>query len=628
MNLASVFDFSGKAGVSGLFNVDCSAGSADGSEKIEVSKTSSGITAVMDLGSFQISCEIDKRHGIYVRKDRFINKSDSTILLYRYYCRFTSLNNDNEVYTQYSCWNNESYGSWKNLDGSVCASNQGIRTTAGGTPFAALWNRNNERGTAFHLLPNSAWKINITKKPFSLLSNAAVVEIGISDDRLRMEVQPGETIEMPVILFYDFDCKTDMGCVKLHYFFNHEYPKRKLPVIFNTWFVAFDEFNYDLISKQALAAADLGMEYFVIDAGWFGEIEPWSSAIGDYREKEKGGFFGKLKDLSDYIRSLGMKFGLWIEAERALSNVPSVLKHPEYFIKEGDSYFLDYANPDANLYITEVVCSLVEKYNIEFIKFDFNADCLYDNRNSAFYRYHTGHRSFISRLREKYPDIYLENCASGGTRMDIGQSVYFDGVWFSDNQNLFNDVRIIRDTLLRMPPSVIERWAVLKNVDGFPTVYSSGKRTDRLLTVKGATWQDAETVRMDYVKTFLSGGPIGLSCDINNLLLDTKQQLRECITDFKKMRSFYECCICLPLVRSENFTILQYSDEDEKTVILQLFEEKSYQKELVVYPKLKKSKRYILDKEIYTSQQLIENGIKMTFNESVRTSSVILNECI
>ncbi len=212
--------------------------------------------------------------------------------------------------------------------------------------------------------------------------------------------------------------------------------------------------------------------------------------------------------------------------------------------------------------------------------------------------------------------------------MDLGQSTYFDGVWFSDNQNLFNDVRIIRDTLLRMPPSVIERWAVLKNVDGFPTVYSSGKRTDRLLTVKGATWQDAETVRIDYVKTFLSGGPIGLSCDIDNLLPYIKEELKECINAYKQMRDFYQECVCLPLVRSDSFTILQYSDEDEKTVILQLFEEKSYQKELIVYPKLKKSKRYILNNEVFTSQQLMESGVRMTFTESIRTSSVILKEFV
>lgn len=628
MELTSVFDFSGKAGVSGLFDIDCSEGSFDGSGKIKVNKTDSGISASVTSESYTASCVIEKKHGIYVRKDKFTNTSENRMFLYKYFSRFTVLNNDNEVYTQYSCWNNESLGSWKKLDGTVNVSNRGIRTTAGGAPIAALWNCNNERGIAFHLMPNAAWKISISKRPYDLLFNTAVVEMGISDDRLRMEVLPGETIEMPIILFYDFDCKTDMGCTKLHYFFNHEYQKRKLPVIFNTWFIAFDEFSYDLISKQAFAAAELGVEYFVIDAGWFGEIEPWSRAIGDWREKEKGGFYGRLKELSDYIRSLGMKFGLWIEAERALSNVPSVLKYPEYFIKDGDNHFLDYANPDANEYITEVVCLLVEKYGIEFIKFDFNADCMYDNRNSSFYRYHIGHRNFIRKLREKYPDMYIQNCASGGTRMDLGQSTYFDGVWFSDNQNLFDDIKIIRNTLLRLPPSVIERWAVLKSVDGFPTVYSSGKRADRLFTVKGATWQDAETVRIDYVKNFLSGGPIGLSCDIYSLMPYIKEQLKEHIEEYKKMRAFYENCICLPLIRSENFTILQYSDDEEKTIILQLFEEKSYQKELIVYPKLNKNRRYMLDNEIYKSEQLMENGIRMTFSESTRTSEIVLKSVI
>ncbi|NLF36379.1 MAG: hypothetical protein GX584_04415, partial [Clostridiaceae bacterium] len=96
----------------------------------------------------------------------------------------------------------------------------------------------------------------------------------------------------------------------------------------------------------------------------------------------------------------------------------------------------------------------------------------------------------------------------------------------------------------------------------------------------------------------------------------------------KKMRAFYENCICLPLIRSENFTILQYSDDEEKTIILQLFEEKSYQKELIVYPKLNKNRRYMLDNEIYKSEQLMENGIRMKFSESTRTSEIVLKSVI
>ncbi|MDD3093654.1 MAG: hypothetical protein PHV04_05955, partial [Clostridia bacterium] len=155
MELTSVFDFSGKAGVSGLFDIDCSEGSFDGSGKIKVNKTDSGISASVTSESYTASCVIEKKHGIYVRKDKFTNTSENRMFLYKYFSRFTVLNNDNEVYTQYSCWNNESLGSWKKLDGTVNVSNRGIRTTAGGAPIAALWNCNNERGIAFHLMPNA-----------------------------------------------------------------------------------------------------------------------------------------------------------------------------------------------------------------------------------------------------------------------------------------------------------------------------------------------------------------------------------------------------------------------------------------------------------------------------------------
>jgi len=115
MDLTTVFDFSGKTGVSGLFDIDCSAGSFDGSGKIEVKNTSSGFNAVLNEKSYQATCTVEKKHGIYVRRDKFTNTSDSHIFLYRYFSRFTVLNNDNEVYTNTAAGIMKAAGAGKSL---------------------------------------------------------------------------------------------------------------------------------------------------------------------------------------------------------------------------------------------------------------------------------------------------------------------------------------------------------------------------------------------------------------------------------------------------------------------------------------------------------------------------------
>ena len=75
----------------------------------------------------------------------------------------------------------------------------------------------------------------------------------------------------------------------------------------------------------------MGVELFLIDAGWFGFTEDWAAEIGNWTENQIGGYKGRVRELGDYVRSLGMKFGMWLEPERVLKNTEAYKSHPEYY---------------------------------------------------------------------------------------------------------------------------------------------------------------------------------------------------------------------------------------------------------------------------------------------------------
>lgn len=615
MDIKRLFNNDNKIGVSGLFCLSSSVGYIDG-EKFELTELNGTYETKAETEDYILKSAIEKNEQVYIRRDTFRNKTDKPIYIYKYLSRFTYESDEAECYTQHSNWVNESRGKWQDIVTCISAENYGIRSTAGAAPFFGIWDRNTGRGIAFNIVPNTAWQFDVSKKAKNGIENIIVIEAGMQSETLNFEVLPGETVIFPEIVFYEFENKTDMACAKLHRYLSKAYPQKSLPVIYNTWFANFDEFDTGFLKKQAEKAAYLGVEYFVVDAGWFGAEKSWDNSIGDWEEKTSGGFDGKMTDFSRYVRSLGMKFGFWIEAERALPGTKAVVAHPEYYIFEGGNYFLDFANEDAREYMCGIVMNLIDKYSADFVKFDFNADCVCDNRHSAFYRYNEGHKKFIEKIRGKYPDIYLENCASGGTRMDLFHGAYMDGIWFSDNQNPRKGIEILRETILRMPPQKLERWAVLANAEGFPAVYSENRKTHRLLTVGGATWQRAETIGMKYMENFCTGGAFGVTCDLTKLNEQSAEELKNCISEFKKMRDFYKEAVCIPLVSTDTFTVLQYTDREEMKVIIQVFDTQSCQSSITVYPKLRQNRNY----DGYTAEYLKENGITFELNHESNVS--------
>ena len=543
-------------------------------------------------------------NGVVIRRDFFENLTDDELEINKLSSRFRMDANEYEVYTQYSSWQHESMGDWQKLVTQVTVETQGIRTCDGATPMLALHNLFTKRNIVFHLIPNCQWKMNVRKSPYND-RELVVVEIGLQDSALSLKVKPGERIDLPEILFYEAKNKTDLDAYKLHEVFNSLYPRRSLPVVYNSWLYCFDMLDVDNLLKQVDCAADLGFEAFMIDAGWFGTGTEWSACVGDWEECKESGTKGRLAELSARVREKGMIFGLWLEPERAVKTSKAMQAHPDYFINQT---FLDFSNEKARAFILDAISKPIDEYKVGWVKFDYNATTPYDPSHTAFYRYWEGYRQFIKEFKIRYPHIYISNCGGGGFRMELGMAKMFDSFWFTDNQGPYDGIRIIKDTLKRLPTGCIERWNVQKYCEGF-LEYGNPNPVGKMIHCNNATWDFLIGVQDSFSEEFMRGGPFGFSCDIDSFSQKYKERWKEIITYYKKERDFFSSATARILIDNQSMIAIEYADVDLKKCYIQVFVKTVYSQDIIVYPVLNSSREYRYEDRKGLGYEFMEDGI-------------------
>ena len=559
--------------------------------------------------TYKMVCRYTKNnYGVYTRQDTFQNISDKPITVNCLKSVFVFDGGEYEGYSQYNSWQTESAGKWQDLSTGIHLSGRSARTSMDATPFLSLWNKQTCHGAAFHLVPDSAWEITARMARHEAMFARLFVEIGILEYNLNVTLYPGEKIELPEIIFYGYTNKTDMDCYKLHRYMNERYPRKSFPIIYNSWLYNFDRISYEILENQVSVASEMGFEYFVIDAGWFGKGGDWSSSVGDWSENLTGGFCGRMREFADLVRANGMKFGLWFEVERADVNSDAVKNHRDWFVEENGTFLLDFANAEARENMLSTIFGMIEKYDIEYIKFDFNADLYYDCRRSAFLGYHAGHKAFMAALRERYPDLYITNCASGGARMNLAGCRNFDSFWPSDNESPYDEMRMYKESLLRLPPQVFEKYTCIQTINNFkPGGYNP--ESEKIIACNDATWYDVAGVHPSWLKAYFTGSPIGFSCNLTLIAENIRKQIAEYITDVKKNRDFWIKAECRILSDAKELTVYEYSDKELKRNVIVAFFGTVMQRNICVYPVVDTNKTYLVNGEKISGAELGKNGI-------------------
>jgi len=178
------------------------------------------------------------------------------------------------------------------------------------------------------------------------------------------------------------------------------------------------------------AAAEAGCKYYCIDCGWYDD-GPWWDGVGEWLPS-KARFPGGLKEVLDYIRSKGMIAGLWLEIEVMGIKCDLAKTSPmDWFFQRKNKpvidrsrYQLDFRNPDVCAHANSVIDRVVSEYGVGYIKMDYNinigagTDLSADSPGEGLLAHNRAYLKFLDNIFKKYPDLIIENCGSGGMRMD------------------------------------------------------------------------------------------------------------------------------------------------------------------------------------------------------------------
>lgn len=295
-------------------------------------------------------------------------------------------------------------------------------------------NRQN-KGVIFAIGWTGQWSCSVSRG-----SDSLNIKTKIEDTHFRL--LPGEKIRTSSIVMMNYECGYNESqnkwrrLVKTHFSLIGA-PGRDThaPFCAGIW----GGMTSDGAIKRINAIKDnnLPFEYIWMDAGWYGdsgkecpdEFEgDWWAYTGDWRVNKTYHPDGLLK-VKEAIKDAGMKFLLWFEPERVKSSVPIASEHPEYFIACGNdsNLLLNLGNDEAWQYCFDLLSSKIKELGIDCYRQDFNFGPLKywrlndapDRKGITEMKHITGMYHLWDALLEKFPRLIIDNCASGGRRIDI-----------------------------------------------------------------------------------------------------------------------------------------------------------------------------------------------------------------
>jgi alpha-galactosidase len=300
------------------------------------------------------------------------------------------------------------------------------------------------------------------------------MQLGLGGD-FRWQLAPGESFTTPEAVL---TCASHGLTEMTHHFHDlfrghlirSPWQNQDRPVLLNSWEAAYFDFNEEKLLRIAQKAAAMGVELFVLDDGWFGHRNSDTCSLGDWAPnlaKLPGG----LRGLSDKLKALGLKFGLWMEPEMVSPDSDLYRAHPDWAIQipgraitEGrQQYVLDLSRPEVCEAVYASVSATLRSADITYLKWDMNRP-LCDLGSAALppahmgelsHRYVLGLYALQERLVHDFPMLLLENCSGGGARFDAGMLYYSPQIWCSDDTDAIERLSIQAGTALVYPVSAM-----------------------------------------------------------------------------------------------------------------------------------------------------------------------------
>ena len=308
-------------------------------------------------------------------------------------------------------------------------------------------------------------------------------------------LEPGESIRTPSVLVMKWEGDdAEIGNNKLRGFLlEHIVPKGEdgtpalPPISHNRQLVyyrtdqATEKDHLEALEK----AHEIGIELFWIDALWYGENTGggWWERVGDWTV-DRSRFPNGLGPIGKAAHERGMKFMLWFEPERVRPGTPVAREHGEFVLKvEGDeeNLLLNLGDPAARTWLTDMISGVIKEGHVDIYRQDFNfSPTAYweaadpEGRTGITeIRHVEGLYTMWDELCERHPGLLIDNCASGGRRIDYETTKRSFPLWRSD----YTDAGALNEGMManvgaQVQTAGLSRWVPLHAASIYnPTPY-------------------------------------------------------------------------------------------------------------------------------------------------------------
>ena len=325
---------------------------------------------------------------------------------------------------------------------------QGGRSSCGALPFLNI--DLCDRGVIAAIGWTGDWRVSIWR------DDAGSVHMHAGMQRTALRLLPGESVRSPRILLLPWEGdRTEAHNTLRRLLLAHYSPARTgrhhpLPVSLAVW--GENEVSRQLAKLSWLREHHVPVDNFWIDAGWHGDAEyhpganvfnsGWGAQVGNWWPNRTIYPHG-LAPVGDAARAADMDFTLWMEPERVYDGTQFTREHPDWLIGPiGGNYLFRLGDPDARAALTDWISTLIAESGVTIYRQDFNMDPAPfwqaadapDRIGISEIRHIEGLYAFWDSLRERHPGLIIDNCSSGGRRLDLETASRSIPLWRSDYQ--------------------------------------------------------------------------------------------------------------------------------------------------------------------------------------------------
>ncbi|HEY1015411.1 MAG TPA: alpha-galactosidase [Herpetosiphonaceae bacterium] len=300
------------------------------------------------------------------------------------------------------------------------------------------------------------------------------ISLGLNDWDFAWRLGPGETFAAPPAYAGYVDGGFGAASRRFHDFIREAvvpHPGALRKVLYNSWEATFFDVSEQGQAELARLAAEIGVELFVMDDGWFHGRALDNAGLGDWWP-DAAKFPRGLAPLIEQVNALGMDFGLWLEPEMVNPDSELYRAHPDWVIhfptrertEARGQLILNLARPDVQDHLIGLIDDLLSKHNIAFVKWDMNRNVSEPGwpgaaeQRELWARYVDGLYRVWGELRRRHPGVVWQSCSGGGGRADLGILRLADQIWVSDNTEAAARLAIQEGFSALFPASAMEAW--------------------------------------------------------------------------------------------------------------------------------------------------------------------------